>query len=230
MKPSFANVTKNDVQPRIFQNDTEILIDDNSRERKRSKREREPENEPNEVFSNSDNDYQQQNRRGFLNTHNRQNRAADNISIETQNGQQPPRKPSNSHWKQKLPMVTGQSKEFGFAAPVDLFVFNVNKDVTTDSIVGFMKSSKGLDILECNKVSHVDARTQSFRIKVKAEDYDKALNGDTWPYRVRVRVYRHFRQRDEGGQFELAGQGRQQNADQNHIRQEESQIQNKNGE
>ena len=85
-------------------------------------------------------------------------------------------------------------------------------------------------ILECQKVSHVDARTQSFRVKVKAEDYDKALNGDTWPYRVRVRVYRHFRQKDEGGQFELTGQERVQSAGQNHIRQEGSQSQNKNGE
>ena len=90
-------------------------------------------------------------------------------------------------------MVTGQSREAAFAAPVDLFVFNVNKEVTKDGIVSFMRSSKDLEILECAKVSHTDARTQSFRIKVKSDDYDKAMSGDTWPYRVRVRVYHYFK-------------------------------------
>ena len=52
-------------------------------------------------------------------------------------------------------------------------------------------------------MSHVEARTKSFRIKVKAEDYEKAMNGETWPYRVRVRPYKHFKQKHEqsGGQF-----------------------------
>ena len=68
-----------------------------------------------------------------------------------------------------------------------------------------MKDSKGLDLLECQKVSHEEARTSSFRIQVKAEDYDRAMLGETWPYRVRVRPYRHFRQRQEaGGQFGAA--------------------------
>ena len=99
-------------------------------------------------------------------------------------------------------MVTGQSREAAFAAPVDLFVFNVNKEITEEGIISYMKDTKGLEIVECSKVSHTDARTQSFRVKVKAEDYDKALNGDTWPYRVRVRVYRHFKpRRESSGQF-----------------------------
>ena len=57
--------------------------------------------------------------------------------------------------------------------------------------------------MECKSVSHVEARTRSFRIKVKAEDYEKAMSGETWPYRVHVRPYKHFKQRHEqaGGQF-----------------------------
>ena len=27
------------------------------------------------------------------------------------------------------------------------------------------------------------------------------MNGDTWPYRVRVRPYKHFRHKEEGGTF-----------------------------
>ena len=78
----------------------------------------------------------------------------------------------------------------------------MNKEVTEEAIKTFMFDSKGLQLLECQKVSHQEARTSSFRIQVKAQDYDKAMQGETWPYRVRVRPYRHFRQRQEvGGQF-----------------------------
>ena len=77
-----------------------------------------------------------------------------------------------------------------------------------------MKSSKGLEIMECKKVSHDEARTKSFRIKVKAEDYEKAMNGETWPYRVRVRPYKHFKQRQQaGGQFSGDGGAQGQEVD-----------------
>ena len=108
-----------------------------------------------------------------------------------------------SHWKQKLPNITGASVDKGFAAPVDLFVFNVNNDVSEDVMKTQMKNSKDLELVECVKVSHDDARTKRFRVKVKAEDYDKAMSGETWPYRVRVRPFRHFKQKQDraGGQF-----------------------------
>ena len=60
----------------------------------------------------------------------------------------------------------------------------------------YMKAEKDMDIIECQKVSHKEARTASFRIKIKGADYDKAMSADSWPYRVRVRVYKHFRNRD----------------------------------
>ena len=41
----------------------------------------------------------------------------------------------------------------------------------------------------------MEARRKSFRIKVKVEDYEKAMNGETWPYRVRP--YKHFKQKHE---------------------------------
>ena len=106
-------------------------------------------------------------------------------------------------WRQKLPNITGNSGDKGFAAPIDLFVFNVNNEVTEDAIKNHMKDSKALELIEVVKVSHNDARTKSFRVKVKSEDYEKAMDCETWPSRVRVRPYRHFKQRREqtGGQF-----------------------------
>ena len=99
----------------------------------------------------------------------------------------------------------GSGDRTNFAAPVDLFVYGVNKDALGEQIVAFMKETKGLEILECTKVSHDEARAQSFRIKVRSTDYELALKAETWPYRVGVRVYHHFKQRREAegtsGQF-----------------------------
>ena len=121
------------------------------------------------------------------------------------NGGQP--RDRKQTWRQKLPNITGNSGDNGFAAPIDLFVFNVNVDVTEDAIKNHMKDSKSLELLEIVKVSHNEARTKSFRVKVKSEDYEKAMDCQTWPSRVRVRPYKHFKQRREqpGGQF--GGQG-----------------------
>ena len=109
-----------------------------------------------------------------------------------------------STWR-KGPNVLGSGERTNFAAPVDLFVYGVNKEASGDQIVSYMKESKGLEIMECARVSHDEARAQSFRIQVRCADYELALKSDTWPYRVGVRVYRHFKQHKEAegttGQF-----------------------------
>ena len=74
-------------------------------------------------------------------------------------------------------------------------------------MAGYMKDNRSLELLECVKVSHDDARTRSFRVKVKASDYEKAMSDQTWPYRVKVRQYMHFKQDGaDGGQFGVNGQ------------------------
>ena len=110
-----------------------------------------------EVF---DSGFQKQNRRGFLskNDPNRQ------LTPETRNNQN---KARTRNWKNSLPNVTGNSSEKHFVAPVDLFVFNVNRDVTELAIVDHMKS-KGLGIIQCEQKFHQEARTKSFLVKVRA--------------------------------------------------------------
>ena len=150
-----------------------------------------------EVF---DDGFETQNRRGFLGGNQEQQRQGQHEGIGGGNARGTGGR--RRTWRQKLPNVTGASNDKGFAAPVDLFVFNVNTDVTEEAIKNHMKDAKELDIIEIVKVSHEDARTKSFRVKIKAEDYDKAMSGETWPYRVRVRPYKHFKQRrEDGGQF-----------------------------
>ena len=63
----------------------------------------------------------------------------------------------------------------------------MNIDVTEDMIKNHMKDSKGLELIEIEKVSHTEARTKSFKVKGKSEDYEKAMDSQTWLSRVRVR-------------------------------------------
>ena len=146
----------------------------------------------------SDDIFHTQNRLGFTGQ-NRQNNRNDGNQNSQNNGNQTGNKPG---WRASMPSCVGSGQDSQFAAPVDLFVYNVSKEASGEDIKNHMKDSKNLDILNIEQVSHVDARTQSFRVKIKAADYETALKSETWPYRVRVRVYRHFRQkREEGGQF-----------------------------
>ena len=205
MKPSFTNIVKEREQPRAelsqAQNRLSIGSDrvedlntiSRSRTGSASKHTRV------EDVTDEDEVFQTQNRRGFLGQNGGQN--------DSNRGQQTGRRQS-SDWRNKLPNCVGTGTNTQFAAPVDLFVYNVAKNASGEDIVKHMKDTKNLDIIECNRVSHDDARTQIFRIKIKASDYETGLNPETWPYRVRVRVFRHFRQRQEdGGQFN-PGQGR----------------------
>ena len=49
--------------------------------------------------------------------------------------------------------------------------------------------SKGLRVTEIDLL----ARSFTYRIAIKADDYEKALNADVWPHRVGVRLFRNKR-------------------------------------
>ena len=72
--------------------------------------------------------------------------------------------------------ISGEDNGDSFAAPIDLFVSNVNKDIETKTIVDHMKSVKKLEIIECTKISHEEARNASYRIKINAKDHDLAMS------------------------------------------------------
>ena len=79
-----------------------------------------------------------------------------------------------------------------------------------------MKDNQDLNLIECEKGSHEEAKTNSFRVKVTPQDYDKAMKNDTWPFRVKVCEYRHSRSED---QFGVPNNSRQNNNRQNNSRQ-----------
>ena len=73
-------------------------------------------------------------------------------------------------------VITGEDNSTDFSAPIDLYVGNIGEGITPDQIKEFM-AGKDLNIIECEKISHPEARTQSYKKKV----------------RVRVRLYKHPR-------------------------------------
>ena len=115
-------MAKTNNHPVIVINDKEVLQSDNIRPRKRRKVD-EMSDEHIEVFEDRNEDFQPQQKRGFLRPErNGQTGGQDEDRMNQEDREQGRRKKSNSSWKQRLPMVTGQSREFAFAAPVDLFV------------------------------------------------------------------------------------------------------------
>ena len=71
------------------------------------------------------------------------------------------------------------------------------------------------------------ARTNTFRVAIAIEDYEKALNPDVWPYRVAVRSFRPSR-RDRDQQSMDAQFGRTGGVFQNQQRQHHGQRQQHN--
>ena len=65
----------------------------------------------------------------------------------------------------------------------------VSKDATNDQLEKFIKG-KGINVIEIECLSHKDARTNTFRVRIKAAEYDKAMKPEVWPYRVGVRHYK----------------------------------------
>ena len=102
-------------------------------------------------------------------------------------------------------VITGGDKSASFGANEVLFVSNVRYDIVEDTIRDYL-TKNGLVIKKIEKVSHKDARNASFKVEINAEDKERALSGDLWPYAVKVREYRHYRTRkdqdDQRGQFQ----------------------------
>ena len=101
-------------------------------------------------------------------------------------------------WKRRMSVVSGKAdisnkNQTSFSAPVDLFVYNVNTAINVETMKGYMKDNRGLNLIECEQVSHEDARTKIFKVTIEPKDYDLAMKESTWPYRVRVRQYPHFK-------------------------------------
>ena len=79
------------------------------------------------------------------------------------------------------------------AANVNLVASGVSKAATDKQLKQFLED-KGIKVTEIECLTyHPDARTNTFRVAIAIEDYEKALNPEVWPYRVAVRTFRPSR-------------------------------------
>ncbi len=70
-----------------------------------------------------------------------------------------------------------------------LFIKNIMKG-TPDSDVHDMIEEKGFVIRELKRISHPDAKGNSFKLSVPASQFDRLFDEDLWPAGVKIRIYR----------------------------------------
>ena len=117
----------------------------------------------------------------------------DGLPIDTSNNNRSNSKPP------KRPCIVGtinnsvQTSRKMRSPPADIFVWGVHPDTTKEDIVADLADSS-IIITEndIEKKSKNEAFLVSYKIRVKAEDLQKALNPAIWPLRVKVREYVYY--------------------------------------
>ena len=98
------------------------------------------------------------------------------------------------------------------AADVNLVASGVGKGCRTEDLKDFLVG-KGITPVEVEMLTRSDVienvRTLTFRVAVKASDYEVALKPEVWPYRVAVRHYRAPKRDRLSGTNTWQGQSRQ---------------------
>ena len=91
------------------------------------------------------------------------------------------------------------------AADVSLVASGVGKGCTEDNLKDFL-AGKGINPVEVEMLTKKEVinnvRTLTFRVAVKAAEYEASLNPEVWPYRVAVRHYRAPRRERSDGTWQ----------------------------
>ena len=78
-----------------------------------------------------------------------------------------------------------------FAADVDIVVFGVAKNVNAYQIATYTERH-GIKVLNCELITTwTEARSNSFKVTIKAYQTERALSNEIWPYGVGVRRFRN---------------------------------------
>ena len=98
-------------------------------------------------------------------------------------------------FRKRSTLVFGEAKtgkndtEELLAADANLVASGVSKDATCQQFKDFI-ASKGIDVTDIELISNApERRTNTFRVSIKASDYEKAMKPEVWPYRVGVRRF-----------------------------------------
>ena len=88
--------------------------------------------------------------------------------------------------------TTDVSDKFSLTADVNLVASGVSKDITIDQLKNFI-TSKGITVTDIALLTNFykeESKSYSYRIAIKAADYEKVMNPDVWPYRVSIHLYK----------------------------------------
>lgn len=87
-----------------------------------------------------------------------------------------------------------QNNGMTLAADIILVAYGVAKNVTAIQLAEFLET-KGLKVVDCQLLTTYEkSRSLSYKVTIKASDYDKSRDPATWPYRVSVRPFKHRRE------------------------------------
>ena len=119
-------------------------------------------------------------------------------SVKRMRGEQ--NHPSNKRRNTEKQIVTGTRTNDRIrkmkSPPVDIFVYGVPKDTMKADIVDDLAESDiQISIEDIVLMSKGNPSVVSYKVSVKAEDLQKALDPAVWPLRVKVREFIHYRRR-----------------------------------
>ena len=78
-----------------------------------------------------------------------------------------------------------------FAADVDIVVFGVAKNVNACQIATYAERH-GIKVLNCELITTwAEARSNTFKLTIKAHQTEKVLSNEIWPYGVGVRRFKN---------------------------------------
>ena len=109
--------------------------------------------------------------------------------------------PRQQSWRKSLNILHGTADSKNtIAADVNLVAYGVARDATADGLRSFLES-KGISVVECKNLTTFEhARTHSYKVTIKASEYEKATRPEVWPYRVGVRLFKQFKKRESDEQ------------------------------
>ena len=88
-------------------------------------------------------------------------------------------------------VVVGSKSDSGLECGYEakcIFVFNVNKKYKECDISDYMKNN-GVSVLKIKEISHKEATNKSFRVIIKAADYEKAMSSQFWVEGIKCREW-----------------------------------------
>ena len=111
-----------------------------------------------------------------------------------------------------------QSRDMTFAADIDLVAYGVSTKVTGNHLSKFIED-KGIKVLGCALLTKYEhARTLSYKVTIKACDYEKSQDPSIWPYRIGVRPFRTPKNTNINSSYQRSNQDTRQIYSENNRR------------